>query len=222
MKPWKMLWLDLTYRADFGFSRARKACFACGYGLRNVEKRIPVEPATRFRIAGVSKTITAVTILRLCEERKLGLSDLIVERLPQFRGEFQSHCPDHRWHEITIRQVLQHTGGWDSRESFDPVFEPRRIEQVTGDFLESLPPDTVVRYMIGRNLDFSPGTRFAYSNFGYCLLGRIMEAASGQPYEEAISAIVLQPLGLTGIRAQLDLRRLSLVHANILANFINR
>jgi D-alanyl-D-alanine carboxypeptidase len=62
-----------------------------------------------------------------------------------------------------------------------------------------------VRYMIGRPLNFSPGTQFAYSNFGYCLLGRIIEAATGQSYTDAVRRLVLAPLDLAEIRPGRDL-----------------
>ena len=88
--------------------------------------------------------------------------------------------PEPRLRDITIRQLLQHTGGWDRDKSFDPMFRSERIASATN----TPPPATavnVIRYMLSRELDFDPGTRYAYSNYGYCVLGRLIEKLSGKP-----------------------------------------
>jgi CubicO group peptidase (beta-lactamase class C family) len=170
------------------------------YGWRNVDKRLPVEDTTRFRIASVSKTFTSAAILRLCGAGRLGLDDKAADRLPQFARELRRPA-ESRWREITIRQLLQHTAGWDSAKGFDPMFATTLIATETGDSTEPLPPAAVVRYMIERRrLDFAPGTRFAYSNFGYCVLGRVIEASTGASYADAVRRLVLEPLQLEKVR----------------------
>jgi CubicO group peptidase (beta-lactamase class C family) len=106
---------------------------------------------------------------------------------------------DPRLAQITVRQLLQHTGGWDRDKSFDPMFRPKHIAEATGTRSPAV-PDAVIRYMLGQSLDFDPGQRYAYSNFGYCVLGRIIEAISGKPYEQFVREQVLAPAGIKRMR----------------------
>src|SRR5207247_957030 len=94
---------------------------------------------------------------------------------------------------------LQHTGGWDGAKSFDPMFRPLLIARSVG-VEPPAGPEAVIRYMLGQPLDFDPGQRYAYSNFGYCLLGRVIEKASGRGYEDYVRQEVLAPLGIQSMR----------------------
>ena len=108
---------------------------------------------------------------------------------------------DPRWHEITVRHCLQHTGGWDRDKSFDPM-SAGTAEQVAKTLKVRLPihPRQIIRYTMGRPLDFAPGTRYAYSNFGYCVLGRVIEAVARKPYHEFVAEAIFAPLGVRGMR----------------------
>src|SRR5439155_10217289 len=100
---------------------------------------------------------------------------------------------------ITVHQLPTHHGACDSEPSFDPMFADQRIARATG----NPGPQTceaVVRYMWTLPLDFDPGSKFAYANFGYCLLGRIIERASLQPYKQRVFASVLAPANVTRMR----------------------
>jgi CubicO group peptidase (beta-lactamase class C family) len=107
--------------------------------------------------------------------------------------------PEPRLRGITIRQLLQHTGGWDRDKSFDPMFRSERIARATNTSPPAT-PQNIIRYMLSRELDFDPGTRYAYSNFGYCVLGRIIEKVTGRGYEQFVKEKVLAPLGITRMR----------------------
>jgi N-acyl-D-amino-acid deacylase len=131
-----------------------------------------------FRIASISKPFTAVAILKLVEEGKLRLDDKALTE----------PAADPRHAAITIRQILHHTGGWDRDASFDPMFRGL-----------GAPPE-IIRYMLRQKLDFDPGTKYAYSNFGYCVLGRIIERVSGVSYEEFVKREVLKPAGITRMK----------------------
>lgn len=89
---------------------------------------------------------------------------------------------DVRQREITIRHLLEHRGGWDRDKSFDAMFEPVRFAKLL-DVPAPAGPREVIRAMLRQKLDFNPGERYAYSNFGYCLLGRVIEKLSGMTYE---------------------------------------
>jgi N-acyl-D-amino-acid deacylase len=104
---------------------------------------------------------------------------------------------------------LQHTAGWDRDKSGDPMFMAEQIARACN---VGRPPDarTIIRYMLGRPLDFDPGARHVYSNFGYCVLGRIIEQVTGQPYEAWLKQDVLEPIGIKTMRIGRSLAKLAL------------
>lgn len=173
--------------------------YARGYGWADRDKKIPARPDTLFRIASISKTFTGVATLRLMEEKKLELDarafDII--RLNPLPGAEKKR--DSRLAGITVRQLLQHTGGWDRDKSFDPMFRSREIARAAG-VPSPAGQSEIIRYMLSQPLDSDPGRAFAYSNFGYCLLGRIIEKISGRPYDTFVREKVLTPLGIQRMR----------------------
>lgn len=172
--------------------------YAEGFGYADRNHMTPVRPEMLFRIASVSKPITAVATLRLVDQVQLTLDERVFDRLTQFDLDAVPEL-DARLRTITIRQLLEHSGGWDREASFDPMFRAVEIAEELG---EPPPagPDAVIRYMLKRKLDFDPGTKQAYSNFGYCLLGRILEQATGKSYEDAVKQLVLAPAGVSRMR----------------------
>ncbi len=179
--------LAVAYRGRLILSR--------GYGFADRDTRAPATPESLSRIASLSKLITAVAILKLVEEGKLHLDAPAFALLPEVTPA-RGRTPDPRLAAITVRHLLHHTGGWDRDKSGDPMFKPAVIAAATG----TPPPagtDTIVRYMLGEPLDFDPGTRYAYSNFGYAVLGRIVEKLSGQTYADFVAARLFAPLGIT-------------------------
>ncbi len=172
---------------------------ARGYGWADVEKKVPVEAASLFRIASISKPVTGVAVLQLVEQGKLTLDTRVADLLPHQAVVLAGGKADPRWKQITVRHCLQHTGGWDRDKSFDPMFRARQIAAATG---TPVPPgpDAVIKFMLGQPLDFDPGTRYAYSNFGYCLLGRVIELLTRKSYEQAVRDAVLTPSGIKAMR----------------------
>ncbi len=106
---------------------------------------------------------------------------------------------DERLDDITIRHLLQHRGGWDRDKSFDAMFRSVDFAKALG-VDPPAGPDTIIRVMLGKPLDFDPGHRYAYSNYGYCLLGRVIEKLSGESYEQYVKTKVLAPIGVTAMR----------------------
>ncbi len=181
--------------AALAVTRNSGLIYARGFGFANVESRRPVEPDSLFRIASVSKPLTAVAVLQLVPPPKL--DDRVFEILPAHDWLPASH--DQRLASITIRQLLHHTAGWDRDKSFDPIGRPLQVAQV---LKHKLPvgPKEVVRFSLTLPLDFDPGTRFAYSNIGYLLLGRLIEHLSGMGYEAYVQQHVLKPLDVTRMK----------------------
>ncbi|MCC9600450.1 serine hydrolase [Stieleria sp. JC731] len=174
--------------------------FAGAYGYADIATQEPVTQQSLFRIASLSKPITAVAILQLVEQGKLKLDDHVLQFLDAENDIAAAGDKfDERYREITIEHLLEHRGGWDRGESFDAMFR-------SVDFAEKLdvPPPagswTVIKAMYSQTLDFDPGERYAYSNFGYCLLGRVIEKISGQTYEDYVIEHVLKPIGVTEMR----------------------
>jgi N-acyl-D-amino-acid deacylase len=176
--------------------REGKLIYARGFGYADVENKTPVQPDALFRIASVSKTLTAVAIMKLVEEGKLDLDDHVAPFIAHLTPAPGS-AVDPRWEQITIRHLLNHTGGWDRNKpngGFDPMDRPAIAAAAVGAPAPAS-AETLIRYMRGMPLDFNPGDRFAYSNFGYATLGRVIERVTGMPYEEYVRAFVLQPVG---------------------------
>ena len=172
--------------------------YARGFGYADVRRGLPVSPDAVFRVGSVSKALTATAVLKLVEDGKLQLDDRVFPMFPDLAPPAGSR-PDPRLARITVRELLNHSAGWDRLASLDPMFAPR----LTAHFVDArIPADahTVIRFMRGRPLDFAPGSRFAYSNFGYALLGRVVERASGMGYEEYVRSAILAPLGITRMR----------------------
>jgi N-acyl-D-amino-acid deacylase len=177
---------------------------ARGFGYANLERQEPATADTLFRIASMSKPITATAIMLLVRHGRLRLDDSL--------GDLLDLAPppgvrlDPRWRQVTVRQLLQHTGGWDQSRSGDPLY---MIESIRRDLELDGPvrPEDAIRWMMYRPLDFDPGTRYAYSCFGYTVLGRVIEQVAAVPYEMFVRREVLAPLGLERPRLGRSLAR---------------
>lgn len=180
--------------AELAIGRNGKVFYLRGFGYANVETQFPVQPESRFRIASISKPLTAVAILRLVAQNRLALDRRVVDVLAD-RFPFVLEPADPRLKTVTIEHLLHHSAGWDRDKSFDPMF---RSPAICAELSVNAPakPVDVMRYMWKRPLDNDPGTHYAYSNFGYCVLGRVIEAVSGQSYEDYVRLEVLAPLGI--------------------------
>jgi N-acyl-D-amino-acid deacylase len=183
--------------AALAVTRQGKLMYARGFGERDQKEKLPVLPTSLFRIASLSKPITAVAILQLVEKGELALDDRVFDILAveAFR-ENENDEPDPRLEQVTVRHLLNHTAGWDREQSYDPMFRSVRIAESLG-----IPPpaqaEHVIQYMRGKPLDFDPGTRYAYSNLGYSLLGRIVERKSGLAYDDYVKRHIFEPLGIS-------------------------
>jgi N-acyl-D-amino-acid deacylase len=182
--------------------------YARGFGHADLEKQEPVHPASLFRIASVSKPFTATAVLHLIEKGHLKLDDKVFRILNlEPHLEPGAHV-DPRLYDIQVQHCLHHTAGWDRDKSFDPM-GAETAEAVAKALKVPLPiiPRQIVRYTMGKRLDFTPGTAFVYSNFGYCVLGRVIQAISKQSYHDYVSHQILTPLGIHHMRLGKNLLR---------------
>ncbi len=177
--------------AAMAVGRAGVLLYARSMGFGNVDEKLPVEPHSLFRIASLSKPITAVAILQRVNAGELRLDDRVWELLKL------AEPMDARWKLATIRQLLQHSGGWDRKASIDPMFMAVEFAAEAGTPPPAGPRE-IIQAMLKRPIDFDPGTKYAYSNFGYCLLGRVLEripSAAGRSYEQIVRDEVFTPVG---------------------------
>jgi N-acyl-D-amino-acid deacylase len=188
--------LELTGAPGAALAVARdgRLVLAKGYGYADIMTREPVSPTSRFRIASVSKPVTAAATMKLVEEGRLSLDDRVVEVLDFETSGADSLDP--RIRDITVGDLLYHSGGWDrERSGFDPPFAADRIAIALG---EAPPADAsqMVEFVLRQELDFEPGSRQVYSNIGYAVLGRVIEAVTGDSYERYVQRAVLEPAGV--------------------------
>ncbi len=168
--------------------------YARGFGLADREANQSVQPDSLFRIASVSKPITAVAALKLYEEGKLDLDAQAFSLLRDLQPP-RGVSPDPRLQEITVRQLLQHSSGL-VRSCFGISTENIAAARAVG-----VPPpaeaEALVRYGMGQPLEFAPGTRSSYSTLAYCALGRVIERVQALRYEEFVKQHVLAPAGVS-------------------------
>jgi CubicO group peptidase (beta-lactamase class C family) len=164
--------LAISYRGRIIYSK--------GYGWSDEECKEPVKPNAAMRIASVSKPITAAMVRKLVRETKISLKTRV---FPFLGKDVARLIKDDRLNEITIGDLLEHKGGWDRDKSFDPVFGLPEPDTRLPSY-EKMEPKHLIAYMASRPLQFDPGTKSVYSNFGYVVLGQVIEKATGLSYKE--------------------------------------
>ncbi len=152
-----------------------------GFGYADIKAKRPMTPATRFRMASNSKLFTAIAIMQLREEGKLGLDDPVVQYLPWFKAKPAGGDDG----QITIEQLLSHSSGLQ-REAGDHWAS---FNFPTAAELERLFPE--------RQAAFAPSTRWKYSNLGFAVAGRVVEKVSGESWAEYVQHHIFDPLGMT-------------------------
>jgi len=158
--------------------------FEGAYGLADRERGIPNTPLTQFRVGSMDKMLTAAAVLQLVQAGKV--------RLDASLGTYLKDYPNTDLaSRVTIHHLLTHTGG--TGDIFGPQFMAHRLELRN-------PSDYIELYGT-RPLQFSPGAQWAYSNYGFMLLGAVVERVSGMSYDDYIAAHVLAPAGMTATGA---------------------
>lgn len=162
-------------------------------GLRDLEGRRPMTKDALFRIASMTKPVTAIGVMLLVDEGKLAVDDEVEKHLPEFKGQMlvEERSADRLVlkkppRKITLRDLLTHTSGL-------PGFPPGLADLYTR---RRHTLAEAVMALSQRPLEFEPGTKWAYCNTGIDVLGRVIEVASGQRYEAFLKARVFDPLGM--------------------------
>ena len=150
------------------------------YGDASVEPRRPARPEMRYSIGSISKQFTAAAILMLAEEHKLSLDDSVARFVPTVT----------RAGEVTIRQLLAHTSGYQDYWPQDYV-PPFMLREVSA--------EQILDLWARKPLDFEPGTQWQYSNTNYVIAGMIVEKVSGRPLLQFLQERVFAPLGMKSV-----------------------
>jgi len=180
--------------ASVAVTKDEHLVYAKGFGTANDETGEEVKPGHLFRIASVSKLITAVAVMKLYEDGKLGLDDKVFGEQGILNDSVFLQYKDNRYEDITVRQLLNHTAGW-SRYSSDPMFSTLYIARKMN--IEGpVEIDEVLQFALSRRLNYKPGTRYSYSNLGYGILGEIIARKSGMTYQDYVVMNILKPLDI--------------------------
>ena len=156
------------------------------FGFADKEAGTMLTAAHRFRIASVSKAITAVAIFTLIEQRGLDLQDRVFGRDAILGDDFGSVAPSSQLDQITIEHLLTHTsGGWPN-DGNDPMFHEPQLDH----------SGLIASTLKHRPLTSHPGAKYAYSNFGYCVLGRVIEKVTRRSYASYVQEAVLSRAGI--------------------------
>ncbi len=156
-------------------------------GMQNVEDKRPMREDSIFQIMSMTKPITAVGIMMLCEEGKINLFDEVQKYLPEFRDQTLNvnGWPKKPSRAIRIGDLLSHTSGMREMPQGDMKDIHWKMDHTLAEAVASFAKEP---------LEFEPGTKWLYSNMGMATLGRIIEVVSGQSYESFIQSRLLQPL----------------------------
>jgi CubicO group peptidase (beta-lactamase class C family) len=159
-------------------SRGGRAVLTQGYGMANVELKVPVTPQTVFQSGSVGKQFTATAVMMLAERGKIGLDEPLTKYFPKGPGW---------WKQVTVRELLSHTAGFTD---YPPDFDFRK------DYTE----DDLLKIVEAIPAAYTPGTDWAYSNLGYLTLGILIHRVSGQFYGDFLQENVFKPLGMASTR----------------------
>jgi D-alanyl-D-alanine carboxypeptidase len=169
------------------------------FGVADVDtgRRIRVED--RMRIASAAKAFSGAVALSLVSQGKLSLDDTIGERLPELSEDWHE-----TWHEVTLRQLLNHTSGIPDF-SLDPGFGEALLASLT----KAPPPEDLLSFVEDEPLSFEPGSEYRYSNSDNIIVALMVEAATGKSYEQQLREQVYKPLGLknTSLPRGTDLKK---------------
>jgi CubicO group peptidase (beta-lactamase class C family) len=180
--------------ASVAIAKEGRLIFAKGFGVTDTVSMTETQPYNQFRIASISKLVTASAIMKLSEEGRLSLKDKVFGPDGILNDPYFADPRDKRVYDITVEQLLAHEGGWSQRYG-DQMFMPILVAEK----MNVKPPadtKTIVRFALDRRLQYTPGKGRAYSNLGYSILGLVIEKVGGMPYEQFCKEELLEPLGI--------------------------
>ena len=187
MQRWEIQGASLAIMKD------GKLLYSKGFGIADSTSGDSVNVSNIFRIASLSKLITATGIMKLWEEKKLSLDQKVFGENGILNDSMFLDIKDARIRDITVEHLLRHQAGYSTRAG-DPLFCMPSIAR-SRNITHPMTVDDMVQFAASTRLRFRPGAGNAYSNLGYVVLGKIIEKVSGMPYETYIQDSILKPIG---------------------------
>lgn len=179
--------------ASIAIMKNGRLLYSKGYGWADKEKSVRTDVKHIFRIASLSKLITATGIMKLQEDGLLSLGDPVFGEQGILCDSIFSDIRDKRVRKITVEHLLRHQGGYSIRAG-DPLFCSLGVARQLG-IPAPVGLDDMVRYASQTRLRYEPGGSNVYSNLGYVVLTKVIEKVSGMPYEKFIQDSILAPVG---------------------------
>lgn len=180
--------------ASVAIAKDGRLVYAKAFGFADKEDSVKAEPYSMYRIASVSKLITAVAVMKLIESNKLSLDTKIFGKEGLLNDTCYSHYVDKRVEDITVKNLLNHSAGWTSYWG-DHMFINDMIARSLKKSLPISLQDIIV-FALSKRLHFQPGTYSSYSNLGFSIIQLVVEKASGQSYESYVKENVFNPLNI--------------------------
>lgn len=173
----------------FGIVLDGKLIYSGGMGYADVVKKTPATPKSLFRIASMTKSLTAMAILKLRDEGRLRLDDPAEQYIPELKAHpyLTADAP-----RITVRHLMTHSAGFPE----DNPWGDRQLADTDADLLNLING--------GISTANAPGIAYEYSNLGFAMLGHIITVVSGKPYQQYITDAILKPLGMTDTEWEYD------------------
>jgi CubicO group peptidase (beta-lactamase class C family) len=166
-----------------------KLVYAASFGVADLNLSKPLKPQSLFRIASVSKPITEIAILKLCAANKLSLDQTVFGKGGVLESGYAQPPDGSMIGRITVRNLLEHKSGWTNVPN-DPMFNYPNMSQ----------HDLINLMITTRPLSTTPGTSYYYLNFGYCVLGGIIEQVASVKYADYVEEQILDPCGISDMQ----------------------
>lgn len=174
---------------SFALSKNGKILHDRAFGWADPKLKEPLKPGVKMRVASMTKPVVMAAIKTLITDGRLKAEDLVFPLLELSRFNEAKAC-DERWQKVTIQHLLDHKAGWDRDVSGDFTGLTTEMSDMFKVRLNELTPEHMMRFGLTRKFDFEPGERYAYCNYGYILLVRVIEKVSGQKFMDYLQATV--------------------------------
>ena len=179
--------------SSLAIAKNGKLVYAKGFGVMDKNTNEPVQATSLFRSASISKPITSAAIMVMFEKNPALLTSKVFGQNGILGTEYGTQPYSNYVEQITVEQLLTHTAGgkaW-TNDGNDPMFNAQHIADDHA---------KLIGWVLDSRSIVQPGTEYAYSNFGYAVLGRVIEKLSGQSYESYVKEKILKPIGATGMK----------------------
>jgi len=199
--------------ATFALAKDGKLVYMRSFGNANIAGTEPTQPYHLFRIASLSKPITSVAIMKLVQNGQLNLNDRVFGAggILQNNTYFNNaNITDGKIYNITVAHLLEHSAGWNRDigcfpnptspypwqvGGCDPISAPLHVSQKLGEG-NPVSEEALIKFLLEKGLDFTPGTGHAYSNISYLMLGKVIESITSMTYENYVKTAIFEPLGI--------------------------